>query len=88
MNKIFYDIICFSDSKSVILKKFKRNIRGTLEDFNIITKDLREILLKENNNILSKSKEKQSSDNVREKMFTMISANSNKEYIVKKTQRN
>ena len=36
----------FADSKSTILKKFKRSFGGTLENFNIRPKDLREISLK------------------------------------------
>ena len=59
----------FADSESTILKKFKNNCEGILDNFNLRPKDLREASFKEKERKLSLIKEMEFTENEEQESF-------------------
>ena len=78
----------FADSESTILKKFKSNFGGILDNFNLRPKDLREASFKEKDRELSMIKEMEFTENEEKESFTIKSKKFNRDSdIVKRTQK-
>ena len=78
----------FADSESTILKNFKNNFGGILDNFNLRPKDLREALLKEKDRELSLIKEMEFTENEEQESFTIESKKFNFDsYIGKRTNK-
>ena len=63
----------FADSESTILKKFKNNFRGILDNFNLRPKELREASSKEKDRKLILIKEMEFTENEEQESFTIKS---------------